>query len=46
MQKCDPKIRSIPAKHRPTGEHPWGTVSVCQKNFKKLKLQKVIINSC
>ena len=29
-----PNIRSRSAKHSPPGEHLWGTVSACQKNFK------------
>ena len=33
-----PKIRSTSAEHLPPGEHLCETTSVCQKNFKRLKL--------
>ena len=33
-----PKIGSTSAEHPRLGEHPWGTASACQKNFKRLKL--------
>ena len=32
------KIHSTPTEHPPTGEHLWGTASVCQNNFKRLEL--------
>ena len=32
-----PRIRSTPTEHLSTGEHLWGTASVCQKSFKSFK---------
>ena len=37
-----PKICSIPVDHPPPGEHLSGTTSVCQKNFKRPKLLKLL----
>ena len=36
------KISSTSAEHSPPGEHLKGTASVCQINFKRLKLRKVL----
>ena len=41
-----PRICSAPTEHRSAGEHLWGTASVCQKSFKRLKLSDVVIYSC
>ena len=32
------RIHSTSAEHLSLGEHLWGTASVCQKSFKRLKL--------
>ena len=41
-----PKTRNTSAERPPPEEHLWGTASTCQKNFKRLNLQKVFIYSC
>ena len=33
-----PRIHSTPAEHLSPGKHIWGTASVCQKSFQRLKL--------
>ena len=43
MQKCDPKIQSIPAKHPPTGEHPWGLFLYVKRTLKNLNYKKLLL---
>ena len=37
-----PTICSTSAEHPSPGDHLWGTASACQKNFRRLKLQKTL----
>ena len=41
IKEAPRKICNTPAEHLPLGEHLLGTISVCQKSFKRLKWKVV-----